>query len=319
MFEFLYFSLEICYVKKKVILIICIFFISFLVAIRSVRAFHSCDVQEFNTNKLTYFNDEQIQINATWDLQYDMEDKCYNRIQIYNETNDIVWSSNYIDELGQHSYYWTVWIQDLNTSFDIDYNIFYIKIYHYWEYDQSTQESFLDTIQIKTIKRNTSCELIGFPSNIKYGELLQVKAVFYDISSENMSYLANHLISFKIISNGIITYRNNFTTNSSGMIEIIIPSINLTKGINILIFEIKSDKFYNNLNYEEKIRIIVNSEIQHKEVSKEKDAKDNNLLQLSVFSFISVLSISLLILALIYYNNIKKARQQYLGDITIKY
>ena len=177
----------------------------------------------------------------------------------------------------------------------------------------------MDTIQIKTRKRNTSCELIGFPSNIIFGEPLQVKAVFYDVSTENTTYLANHLISFKIFSNGIITYRNNFTTNSSGMIEIIIPSINLTKGINILVFEIKSDKFYNNLNYEEKIRIIVNSEIQYEEISKETDAKDNNLLQLSVFSFISVLSISILILALIYYNNIKKARQQYLGEITIKY
>lgn len=305
--------------KKKVILIICIFFISFLVAIRSVRAFHSCDVQEFNTNKHTYFNDEQIQINATWDLQYDMEDICYNQIRIYNETNDIIWNSYIIDEKGQHSYNWTVWIQDLNTSFITNYNIFDIKIYHYWECGSSTQESFLDIIQIKTIKRNTSCELIGFRSSILLGEPLGVKAVFYDVSSENMSYLANHLISFKIFSNGIITYRNNFTTNSSGMIEIIIPSINLTKGINILAFEIKSDKFYNDLNYEEKIRIIVNSEIQHKEVSKEKDAKKNNLLQLSVFSFISILSISLLIIALIYYNNIKKARQQYLEEITIKY
>jgi len=306
-------------VKKKIILIICIFFISFLIAIRSVRALHSCNVQEFNTNNYIYFNDEQIQINATWDLQYDMGDKCYNQIQIYNETNNIVWRSYIIDELGQHSYNWTIWIQDLNTSFNIDHNIFYIKIYHYWEYGQSTQESFLDTIQIKTRKRNTSCELIEFPSKIIFGDSLEIKAVFYDVSSENTTYLANHLISLKIFSNGIITYRNNFTTNSSGMIKIIIPSINLTKGINILVFEIRSDKFYNKLIYEEKIRIIFNSEIQQEEISKEKDAKDNNLLQISVFSFISVFSISILILTLIYYNNIKKARQQYLGEITIKY
>ena len=289
--------------------------------INGVRGDHSCQLFFLETDKEIYYNDEIIKINASWSLAYDVGDISYVQLQIFNETNDLIWRSPQYSESGLIENIWIVTIKDLNTSFNSDYNLFYIKIYYYLQPPFSDpEEFFLPTIvQIKTTKRNVSCQLICVPSQIKYGEVLRVRAVFYDISQGNESYLTNYLIAFAIISNGIITFDSNFTTNSSGMIEIEIHPTNLTKGKNFLIFEITGNQFYNNLIFENMIVITVDSEIQDEKFSEEQVSQEDNLLQLSIVSFITVLSISFLILGLICYNNIKKSKKQDLVDITFRY
>ncbi|MFX1394622.1 MAG: hypothetical protein ACFFAH_13740 [Promethearchaeota archaeon] len=307
--------------KRKSFIIIFIIITGIFSLINDVRGDHSCQLFFLETDKEFYYNDEIIKINASWSLEYDAGDISYVQVQIFNETNDLIWVSPQYSESGLIENVWLVTIKDLNTSFNSNYNLFYIKIYYYLQPPFSgPEESFLPkTVQIITTKRNASCQLIGVPSQIKYGEALRVRAVFYDISQGDESYLANYLIAFKIISNGIITYNNNFTTNSSGMIEIVIQPINLTKGINFLVFEIKESQFYNNLSFENKIVIVVDSEIQDEKISEEQDSHEDNLLQLSIVSFISILSISFLILVLICYNNIKKSKKQDLVDMTFRY
>ncbi|MFX0043954.1 MAG: hypothetical protein ACFE8L_13660 [Candidatus Hodarchaeota archaeon] len=307
--------------KKKSILITGIIFISFLVAIRSVRGAHYCDIQEFYTDKAIYYNDEQIQINATWDLQYDIGDICYNQIHIYNETDDLVWISDYISDLGQHNYIWTVWIQDLNTSFKNDYSIFYIRIYHYWESPPgSPSQSFLDEIQVGTIKRNVTCELKGFKNVIRYGEVLNIKATFYNTTGQNRIELKNYQIHFKVSSKGTVTFNRTYVTNSSGMIETI--SLNksvLSIGVNILSFTMNNDTFFNDLDYDLSLVVTETKVSQALSDTSDRDVNDGENGEYLIASIISVICFSFAFLGLMLYKNYRRNQKQNLADISFKY
>jgi len=98
------------------------------------------------------------------------------------------------------------------------------------------------------IKKEVSCELIGFTDNIAYGDDLIFKAKFYD--ELNNSELINQTILFKINSSNLIVYQNNFTTNASAMIEITLSSnSNLKLGLNNLIFVLNNNKIYNDKSF----------------------------------------------------------------------
>ena len=306
-------------------MIICIFFISLLVTIRSVRGFPNCDLYEFYTDKAMYYNDEQIQINATWNLQYALGDKCYNQIRIYNDTNynetNIVWRSNNINELGQHSYTWTLWVQDLKTSFNNDYSIFYIKIYHYLESNSVTQGLLDETIQIRTIKRNVTCELEGFKNVIRYGEVLNLKATFYNTTGQNRIELENYQIHFKVSSKGNITFNRIYVTNSSGMIETI--SLNksvVSIGVNFLSFTMKNDTFFNDLDYNLALVVTETNISPALSRSSDKDVNDGeNGEYIEYVSIISIICLSFSFLGAILYKNYRRNQKQNLDDISFKY
>ncbi len=326
---FLYLGLETCYVKKKSILIIGIIFISFLATIRSVRGeggSFNFIVTEFYTNKTTYYNDEQIVINATWYLDYNTEGTYYNQIYICNETDELnpVWSSDHISDLGEHNYIWTVWIQDLNTSFKNDYNIFYIKIFYYWHYDPDpVDEGFweYDVIKITTTKRNVSCELEGFKNPIKYGEVLNIEATFYNTTGQTRIELESYQIHFKVSSKGIVRFNRTYVTNSSGMIKTI--SLNksvVSIGVNILSFTMKNDTFFNDLNYELSL-VVTETKVSHA-LSKSSDRDVNNGENgkyLEYASIISVLCFSFAFLGAMLYKNYRRNQKQNLDDISFKY
>jgi hypothetical protein len=311
-------------VRKKSILIIGIIFISFLVTIRSVRgAPPECYIYEFYTDKAIYYNDEQIQINATWFLDYDMEDICYNRIEIYNETDDLVWISDCIGEKGQNNYTWTIWIQDLKTSFNNDYSIFYIKIYNYWKpYGKpANPPNFLDEIQVGTIKRNVTCELEGFKNVIRYGEVLNIKATFYNTTGQTRIELENYQIQFKVSSKGTVRFNRTYVTNSSGRIETISLNTSVVSiGVNILSFTMKSDPFFNDLEYNLSLVITETKVSPALSESSDKNMNDGeNGEYIEYVSIISVVCFSFAFLGLMLYKNYRRNQKQNLADISFKY
>lgn len=294
-----------------------------LVTIRSVRGAHpEWDIHEFYTDKAIYYNDEQIQINATWFLDYDDEDICYNRIEIFNETDDLVWISDRMDEKGQNNYTWTVWIQDLNTSFNNDYIIFYIKIYNYCDSPGGggPERTFLDKIQVGTIKRNVTCELEGFKNVIRYGEVLNIKATFYNTSGQNRIELENYQIHFKVSSKGNVTLNRTYVTNSSGRIETI--SLNksvVSIGVNILSFTMKNDTFFNDLDYSLSLVVTETKVSQALSESSDKDMNDGKNGDYLIVSIISVICFSFAFLGSMLYKNYRRNQKQNLADISFRY
>ena len=271
----------------------------------------------FNTDKDTYYNDEEIQINASWDLDYDPGGEVsFIQIKIYDKFGNLLWNSSEYDEIGTNlEEVWYVKIQDLNLPFNNTINVISIRFYYYFNkgYDF---EDYIETLEIQAIKRNISCELIDYSPYIEYGDVLQFKARFY--SSENNSNLAFHLIAVKIVSNNVIHYTKNFTTNSSGIIELTIPTFeNIMIGRYNLKFDLMGDKFYNKSTFEYQLSIV--SKLYNSNLE-DSDSEDKDNIHPNMLPFIfSILSISLLAFLIIYHNNSKKTKKQDLVDLTFKF
>ena len=303
--------------KTKTFFFISVLIIGIFSIMNYAKGAGYCELYYFETDEDIYYTDEIIKINASWDLFYGLGDTTFIQIKIFNESNDVVWVSPQHSEKGPSNNIWTVDIKELNTSFENRDSILYVKFF-YWDPDGPPEGDFLEPIiQIITIKRNTSLELVECPKYINYGDDLQFTAVFYNISQDNKSYLVNWKIFFRIVSEGIITYNNSYITNSSGKIMIKVASINLTLGSNILIFEIDVNKFYDNLVYEH--TLYVKSDTIRDKNSEGDGSKGDNSIIFSVVSIISILSISILALYIIFYSYMKRTKPKNLLDLTFKY
>ena len=295
-------------VKSVLVLFIIVFGIFGIVS--NVRAYFI--PISFEMEKEIYYTDENFKANATWELDYGFE-YTYVQLQIFNETDDMVWYSPEYNQKGIIFEEWDIPIQDFDTPFDNYSNSFYSQLLYFFDYEEAY--SFLTYFTV--LKRNTSCQIVECPREIQYGEILQVRAIFYNISLDNETYLADYLINFRVISNEIITYQIELKTNSSGMIEVIIPANNLSIGINVLVFEISNNKFYNDLLYEQTIYVNLGSDESLN--TKDESSKINNSLQLSIISIVSILSILLFILTFIIYRNSKRTKPQNLVELSIRY
>jgi hypothetical protein len=71
----------------------------------------------FSTNKNSYYIDDTIEINATWDLQYDNTTEIsYIQVQIFDNSSTLLWNSSLNEEIGLCDKIWNVSIPDLNIS-----------------------------------------------------------------------------------------------------------------------------------------------------------------------------------------------------------
>jgi len=307
-------------VKKKSILII-----GFIISIglfyypRIAKGFpFPCEVIFFDTDKDTYYVDESIKINATWNLEYNSSyENSFIQIQIHNASYDLLWNSSKYTQTGNNSDVWIVDIKDLDLTFMNTTNSLYVIFYFCFSQSGIPVDLVLETIEIFTIKRNISFELIGFKDYLNFGEALHFKARFYNTSLNNNSYLTNHIISLKIISNNFVFYKKNYTTNSSGMIEIFVSSYsNLTIGLNLIRFTALSNQFFKELFFE--FELLIQSPT-FKESNSKNPKKIENSLQIELISLISIISLLVVISLLIYYNNTKRVRYKNLSEITFKY
>jgi len=276
-----------------------------------------CIHYSLKTDKLIYYNDEKIEINASWELNYDVEkETSYIQIRIYDLFDNLLWNSSEYNEIGEFNKNWSVDIKNLNLSFPNISHFLNIKLWWY-HFDIVTQASInipLKTLTIEIIKRNVSCQLIGFKNRLYYGENLYFYARFYDEYLENNSYIINQNIGFIIISNNSILFEKNFTTNLFGQIQLNISSIiHLKMGQNIFRFKIYKTEFYYNSEFEFKLNMI-NPEMQ----SGTKNIQKKKPYFLNYISFFSVLGILFLFFTVIIYNN-NKRQQKELSEITFKY
>ena len=118
LFRFLYIKLEKQSVKKKsLFMFLLLILIDFLSVISFVNAFN-CNLNFLKTDKTIYFIDEDIKINASWELSYDINNEnSYVQVQIFNGSDIKIWISPEYDEIGFFEKNWTVNLQQLNIDF----------------------------------------------------------------------------------------------------------------------------------------------------------------------------------------------------------
>ena len=299
--------------KKKSILLILVFILIGLFHFPSnvKGATFPFILKNFGTEKDIYYNDEIMQINASYELDYAPSENSWIKVRVLNNTNHVLWETRDYWEEGNFSRTWLVDIKNLDLAYENDSNILYVKFYWYF----MGNIMYLEELEPVTIKRNISCELINFRKSLTFGEVLHFKARFYNTSLNYDTYLTDYIISLEIISNNFVLYKKNYTTNSSGMIEIFVSSYsNLTIGLNLLIF---TAKLFEELYFE--FEILIQSPIL-KESNSKNPKKIEDSLQLELISLISIISLLVVISLLIYYNNTKRrVRHKNLSEITFKY
>jgi len=235
-------------VKKEILLLILLVFLIEIPFIsKDVKGFY-CNLLFLEVDKDSYYANEEIRINASWELDYNpFNEYGYIQIHLYDSLDNLVWNSSEYDEIGQFTEKWIINITNLKIMFLNYYNIVFIRFFHYiWDGEGPIQPIPRETKEIIIFKRIPLCELLGFRDRIIYGEDLTFTAKFYDEFIENNSFLNNQSILFMISVNNSITFQHNFTTNHLGIIEICISSVvHLNMGLNKFTFNILQNKVYN--------------------------------------------------------------------------
>jgi len=253
LFGFLYFKLEKYGVKKKYDIILPILLIvEFLTIINPVNAFN-CNLITLDTNQTEYYINEDINIFASWELYFNPANEiAYIQIHILDDSDQIIWNSSKNNQIGTHEQNWTVNIEEFILDPRNDSYILFIKFFiFYFQIDTTnTMYTYLDTIEIRAIKRNVECELIGYKDHIKIGEKVSLIAKFYTESSESVFNLTNETIQFMTSFNNIIIYYSNYTTDTRGTISFQISSLtHLKLGQNFLIFFITNNRIFNDSKF----------------------------------------------------------------------
>lgn len=228
-------------------------FVEFLYFANLTKAYY-CRINNFQTDKEKYYVNEEIKINASWELNYNINTEvAFIQVQIFNSSNEIIWNSIEFNDNGNFEEYWILDFNHLNLSLTNYSNIFYIRFYSYYFQMDSTNTifTFLETIRIKVIKRDLQCQLIGFEEFLKYGEDLRFEARFFDNSTtEHKLDQINQTVHFEIMFNNIIIYQQNYTTNKTGMINIFLSSIHHLKlGSNKLMFTLSNNMIFNDSKF----------------------------------------------------------------------
>lgn len=243
--------------KKKLLLILLVFFIEIPFISKNAIGFY-CNLLNLEVDKNSYYANEEIRINASWELDYNpFNEYGYIQIHLYDSLDNLIWNSSEYDEIGLFAEEWIINITNLKTMFFNYSNIVFIRFFHYiWDGEGPIQPIPIETREITIIKRTPLCKLFGFRDRIKYGEDLTFTAKFYDEFIENNSFLNNQSILFTIYVNNSVIYQNNFTTNYLGIIEISISSVvHLNLGLNKFTFKLLQNKVYNDSIFQYEISL----------------------------------------------------------------
>ena len=208
------------------------------------------DILDFSTNKLTFFNDEAIQINTEWELNYNSSIiDSYNQVYIFRSQDKLLWKSSKLNETGYTLTNWTKEIHNLELDFSKPTNYITIKLFHYW-YDKIKQinnTDYIDSIVISTTKYNIECSLNDYKDNICYGERILIEAQFR--VNETQETLFHKSISINILFNSSVQYDLTLTTDSLGKILLNLSTLEyFGVGINSLLLNVSSieTSIYNN-------------------------------------------------------------------------
>lgn len=207
------------------------------------------------TDKNEYLVDEKITINASWELNYNIANEIASiQVQIFNNSNDIIWNSSQYSEIGLFDKSWIINILDLDLNFSLSINTLYIKFYFYYFHIDTTNtiSKFLETFVIIITKKNLSYEIEGGKSSIIYGESTNFTVRIYETLTN--SNISEKNVDFRVISNSLVILHKQLITNINGIMSINLKSpINLSLGNNLLTFFIEGGDIYNSSNFSLKI------------------------------------------------------------------
>ncbi|MFX0024893.1 MAG: hypothetical protein ACFE8M_00650 [Candidatus Hermodarchaeota archaeon] len=242
--------------KRKKTIIFLYITLSTLALTSNLKAYYY-NLISLETDRDNYYFDEFIEINASWELYYDINQEIsYIQIQICDDSDDILWNSSKYYDMGINEKNWTIQIQNFNYFISNYSNTLFVNAYNYFKDLNVGNQQFtlLKSVAVNIYKRNVSCEIIGFKNSIKYGENLAFIAKFFCI--ENNSGLSNQTVEFKIMFKENLIYREDYLTNKSGIIMLYISSIDqLELGENSLIFNISNNKFFKDSHFEYKLNV----------------------------------------------------------------
>ncbi len=212
------------------------------------------DIISLQSDKDTYYNYENMEINASWYLYYDNPEIDFVQIHLLNESEDIIWKSPIYNNTGYNNDNWIIYIPNLNIKIKNDSTLIFVKVWisyfnhvHGYTYD-------LEFLSIKILKANVTCELYGFKNSMTYGEKISFIAKFFE--KNNSLLLINTTIKFQIEFKLAILYQFEFETNLSGCISVNISTIShLSIGVNNLKFLIIGHEIYNNSQFSYKLRV----------------------------------------------------------------
>jgi len=197
---------------------------------------------------------ENIEIYAEWELYYNIEEKSFIQIQIYNSSEDLIWHSYEYSNMGFNSESWIIYIPDLNLLLFNESTQLYVKLYHSWDDGGNAISTFEETINITILKSDLSCELFGFKNSITFGENLNFSVIFFETG--NNSLLRKQQVFVEIKYNNIRTLLNEFATNEFGKINLNLSSlIELNIGENALNFIINESTIYDPIQFLYKINV----------------------------------------------------------------
>ena len=253
-------------VNKKIKVGILLYILFVIILLTSSVSSFFFDNTNLVTDKNSYYNNEKIKINATWEQYYDPEhEDSYVRIQIIDIFDRILWNSSEDHSIGLIEKNWTVDIQLLNISYTNFTNALFIKMYNKYINSETGGlpiDRYRETVIIYIIKREVSCQLTNFKNVLIFGETNFFTATFF--STENSTRLINETFSLTTSYNEKILFQNNFTTNESGEIAFNISTIShLNIGRNELMFKMKNSIIYNDTTFSfdlivKKIPVFVN-------------------------------------------------------------
>jgi len=237
-------------ISKFIILVIA--FSLLLSLLPNLALGYTCEIAIFQTNKETYYYDEDILVYSNWTFWYDeSNEEGYVQFQIFNLNNISLWKSSRFDERGEISKELIIPIQDLNITYSSQKTILSIRFFCYMFdiVNKRGSAAYLETREIDIIKRNISCHLNGFKENLYFGDNLTFHATFTYF--ENVSNTLNHqIVKLDVISGNNFSYNTNYITNQNATITVfLISGENLQIGINQIIINLQNNSINSNSTY----------------------------------------------------------------------
>ena len=213
-------------------------------------------LDSLSTDKNFYYIYEYLEINAKWELYYDIENDevSFIQIQIYNSFNDLIWNSSEISNMGFNDDSWDIYFPDLELNLSRDSTQLYIKFYHFFDNRVQAISTFRQTINITILKSELSCELIGFKDSMIFGDAMNFTVKIFETG--NNTVLINQSVFLNLKYNTTWIYSREFSTNEEGEIYLNLSSLyDLNIGVNELNFIINDSIIYNPIQFSYTIKV----------------------------------------------------------------
>ncbi len=294
--------------RRNLIYLIIIITFNSLILVQNANAV-DYPLNSFETDKIFYYTNETIRMNASWQ---DIEEYGYIQFSIFDNYDNPIWFSSkyyYADEAN-----WFINIQELNLTILKSTTLFNAKCIFYYKSPILSYKSILGTKEFEILKRDISCDLIGFNNKISQGNNLSFKGQFSDNTINSSVLITNQTIYFEIFSRSDKKYNETYSTDQFGIIEIFISSDYLDLGVNYLYFTLKENKFY----YDFVIEFVLLVEEVNSSQEKREQETMNGPFQLNIFIlFLGIFSL-LGTISMIFYSK-RKHKLIELQKITFKF